>query len=918
MRTRLGLFTLALSLLFVPTAAAAQSGSIVGTVTDEDDRPVIGVSVFVEGTGYGAVTDARGRYRILAVPAGTATVISRSIGFVEGQQTVAVRAGEISTADFRLGIAAVELEGIEVVGQREGQARALNLQKTSDNIVNIVASEAIGRFPDPNTAEAVQRLPGVGVLRDQGEGRFVLVRGTEPRLSSVSINGQRIPAPEGDIRYVALDVIPSDQLASIEVSKTLTPDRDADAIGGSVNLVTKTATRPGFTFDATAAGGLNDLTNGGILQLGGTLANRSADNRLGVLLSGSYYRTDRGSENMEQEFFEDDFGSGDVTLLDDLQFRDYQVLRERIGVSAGIDYALTSEDNLWVRGMFNDFSDQEFRRRNRIRPGKGDYTSGSAVTGAEIERELKDRFEAQQIWHGSAGGNHTLGRLSLDFSAAYSYAEESEPDRLDINFIQEDFDLSIDRSDPDLPIYSIQNGAAREFDNPSFEFDELVLENNLTTDKEFAARVNLGLPYRLGSFVGELRFGGNIRDRKKDRRNDVRVFDGYSDGDLDLGMFAGTYENMDFFGGRYRIGQTADPDGTREFVRQNLESFEEDSDASREDTDPANYDADEQILAGYVMTTLDSGPFRLIPGVRVERTKVDYVGNEVVFDDNGDYEATNQVPGGKTYTNWFPGVNAVLALSDRTNIRAAATTSISRPNFSDLVPFRFVNREDDEVTLGNPELDPTRAVNLDVLFETYFQSIGVFGAGFFYKDLEDYIFLRTFDVESGSFAGFEATQPQNAGSGSLWGFEANWSQQLTFLPGLLNGLGLYANYTYTNADVALPGREGDSVLPGQSENLANAAVSYERGIVSARLAYNFIDKFLTEVGDEAAEDFFVDSRSQLDASASVRVHPRVRVFAEMINITNEPFRVIQASADRPVQQEFYSWWGHLGVKVSTP
>ena len=288
---RLYLWTAVFLLLFLlPKALGAQGvGALVGRVTDTDSRPLFGVEIRVEGTALSAVSDRTGRYRMVNLPAGTHSVVAVALGYEPETSTITIQGGGAIVQAFSLNPTPLEVEGIQVSGQRRGQALAMQQQRTADNIKTVVSSEYIGRFPDPNAAEAIQRLPGVSTYRDQGEGRYILIRGSSPALSSMTINGERIPSPEGDIRYVALDVIPADLLAGIEVSKTLTPDQDADAIGGSVNLVTKSPARDLSVFDVTLAGGYNQLRENYISQFASTYANRFGENeRWGLVLGGSY------------------------------------------------------------------------------------------------------------------------------------------------------------------------------------------------------------------------------------------------------------------------------------------------------------------------------------------------------------------------------------------------------------------------------------------------------------------------------------------------------------------------------------------------------------------------------------------------------------------------------------------------------
>ena len=392
--------------LFASSVMAQSTGVISGNVVDGlSQRPLPGAAVKLQSSPLSTDTDRSGEFQLLRVPAGSQTITISYIGYEVGSFAVEVRAGQNVKLEATLKPLAQIKEYVEVHSdpQVDGQARALNQQKTSPNIVNVVSSDQIGSFPDPNAAEATQRIPGIVIQRDQGEGRFVSVRGTEPRLNSVAINGERIPAPEGDIRYVALDVIPADLLEAIEVSKALTPDMDSDAIGGAVNLVTKQA--PARTiFSLTAGLGYNDIVRNGLQTFNAAAGRRFFNNKLGALVSTSFFNTRRGSQNFETEY--------DDGELDSLETRDYRLTRRRFGINPVFDWKQSNTTEFFLRGIYNRYSDDEFRR-----------FFVNAVGDNALERNLRDRFEVQEIISGAFGGRHLINNiLNMDFRVTYSYA----------------------------------------------------------------------------------------------------------------------------------------------------------------------------------------------------------------------------------------------------------------------------------------------------------------------------------------------------------------------------------------------------------------------------------------------------------------------------------------------------------------
>ena len=229
------------------------------------------------------------------------------------------------------------------------------------------------------------------------------------------------------------------------------------------------------------------------------------------------------------------------------------------------------------------------------------------------------------------------------------------------------------------------------------------------------------------------------------------------------------------------------------------------------------------------------------------------------------------------------------------------------------MPRTLIVREDNEIERGNADLDPTDAWNLDLMYEHFFSTVGVVSAGVFYKDLTDYIFVSTFDEIRDSDE-WEVTQPLNGDNATLLGFELAFQNQFRKAPGFLSGFGVFINYTYSDSDATIPGRDGDSPLPGQPEQVGNIAISYEKGLFSGILSWNYQGEWIEEVGGDPTEDEWVDERSQLDFQAQVRLGTQFTIYGQVYNLTDEPYRRYLGNPDQPLQEEYYSWWGLLGVK----
>ncbi|MGE0404875.1 MAG: TonB-dependent receptor [Candidatus Korobacteraceae bacterium] len=752
-------------------------------------------------------------------------------------------------------------------------------------IKNVISSDQIGRFPDPNAAEATQRVPGVTVVRDQGEGRYVIVRGTEPRLNATFVNGERIPAPEGDLRQVALDVIPADLLESIEVTKALTPDMDADSIGGAVNLITKQAPlQPRLAL--TLGGGVNSLTEGPIKMSNGTYGRRALNDKFGYVISGNFFETDRGSQNLEPVW--------DGDQLAELELRDYTLTRTRAGITGSFDYRLGTGSELFFRSIYNDYDDNEQRRRVL-----------SILEDNELERGFRERFEGQQIQSFMGGGRHQLGgSWAMDYRVTYAFAEENESRAFESVFKQEDVLFN-----PIVQGKRIETNPQNE-DINEYLLDEIESGVNFTSDRDIVGSFNISAPFRVGGRNGGIfKFGGRFRDKHKLRDNTLFAYS--PDDDFPLSnVLDSSFNRPSFLDGRYQfVSGFPTPGAASQLVTRS--DFEEEFD---EEENVADYIADEKVQAGYAMTELYLGERTLLlPGVRFERTSIAYQAPRLLFNDDGDFEGRVQQRGSNSYMNWMPALHFRHRLANNTNFRLALTRSLARPNYSDLPPFELVLREDREIQRGNPALRTTTSNNFDAMAEHYFSTVGVISGGFFYKRLANNIFVaRTVQEVDGE--PYEITQAQNGEHANLYGVELAFQNRLSFLPDALSGLSLYANYTATKSDSQLPGRATAS-LPGQAGTTANLSVGYEQKGFSGRLSWNYQGRLLQEVGDDPDTDVFLDNRHQLDLSVSQRLTRHFRLFFDALNLMNRPYRAFEGVPSRPLQEEYYKFWAMGGLKI---
>ncbi len=900
---------------------AQQTGIIKGRVIDSDKLSMPGAAVLVESLQKGTITDHYGYYTLSGIPSGTYDLTVSYIGFQTSKQQLVVEAGKITLADFSMK-AGIELSEIVVSGQLQGQSKALNSQMNKGNITNIISSDQIGRFPDANIGDALKRIPGINVQYDQGEARFGNIRGTAPQYNSVMLNGERIPSAEAENRTVQLDLVPADMIQSIEVNKAVTPDMDADAIGGSVNLVTRSAPYD-RRISLTLGTGYNALSGkpiyNGALILGGRILN----NKLGVIASASYHNHQLGSDNFEAEWdYSDDDDKNGSAFAEELQLRQYYLQRIRQSYSLNLDYKINNNHTLFLNGMYNHRNDWENRYRTVYKDIEYDEESSSWL--GEIEKETKGgnediknaRLEDQQMMNFTFGGDHQLGNIKADWTASYSKASEERPNERYIVYKAEDLTFNPDFSDTKKPmIAGVTPASAADFSS-DYEFDELTEEFQLTEDIDRNFKLNFLIPMLENKYKNSIKIG--FRYKGKEKMRDNKLYE-YSPIDEDA-FNANTLANLEnltkdnFLAGDYATGNQISADYLGSLDLTNTSLFEQEAVAEAEAGD---FNATENIVGGYVMLNQNIGPkFSLIAGLRLENTTQEYQGNQ--YDADEDVNVLSEKVS-DSYLNVLPGLHLKYDFNKTTILRAAWTNTLARPNYFSLVPYRQIAREDNEIAIGNPNLTPTKSMNLDLMFEKYFKSIGIISAGVFYKDINDFIVTETredFLFEGTTWDTY--SQPINGGNAAIFGFEAAAQRQLDFLPGFWKGFGIYANYTYTSSSVSdfrIEGREDDDIsLPGTAKHTLNGSVSFDRKNFSFRASVNYASDFVDEFGEEAFYDRYYDKAVYLDVNANYAINSQFRVYAEANNLLNQPLYYYQGISSRVMQAEYYNMRFQLGVK----
>lgn len=938
-------YYLLLSITFLfSLATLAQNGNIKGVIADENGIAVPGATILIEELKKGAVSDFNGNFTIVDIPSGTYHLLIRYLGYTDFKQEAVVSSSETITINVTLRSKDTELDEVEITSYSlGGQARALNIQKNKQNITNIVSTDQIGKFPDANIGDAVKRIPGITMQVDQGEARNIIIRGLSPQLNSVTLNGSRIPSAEGDNRNVQMDLIPADMIQTVEVSKAVTPDMDADALGGSVNLITRTSPE-GFRLSATAGSGISYITDKRILNGSFLLGDKSKNGRFGYMLSASFNDTDFGSDNVEAEW-EDEFEYNAFDDEDNLQevdvnpyakvseIREYLVQRIRRSFSANFDYKLNDNNTIFLKSIYNWRDDRENRFAfsqeilggEDIGPGDFSVDGNGYLTSFPIEakrqtkggidnsRNQNRRLEDQRMFNFSLGGEHLANALQIDWMASFAKASE---ERLNERYLEyeSEYDVIFNNGQR-KPSFTPLNMLDADFSN--FEFGELTEENQYTEEQDFNLFTNFKLPLNLFQQEdGFLKFGVRARLKNKNRDNDFTEYSPESTDFESLGSVpTRDYSDINFLAGRpYAVGAFATPEFLGSLQLNNASQFE--SEILPEEYLTANFDVDENVFAGYAMTSQKlSNNLSMLAGVRLEHTKINSIGNELIFDEDGDFAGTNQLKDESSYTNILPGLHLKLDATDNTVLRFAWTNTLARPNYVDLVPFREINNEDEEIYLGNSELKPTTSMNFDVMAEHYFKSVGILSAGAFYKDIKDFVYTS----QSEDTNGYELYQPLNGEGATILGAEFSFQRQLDFLPGFAKNLSVYLNYTYLTSDAkGIKNEDGeernDLDLPQTAPNMFNASLGYATKNLSLRLSGNYSDSYIDEIGGRAFEDRYYDEQFFLDFNANISINKNLSLYVDLNNITNQPLRYFQGVKSRTMQMEYYGRRLTFGLK----
>jgi len=912
--------------------------------------------------GITQISDEKGEFVVKDVAAGSYTLKVSYVGLESHSEMLEIKAGQAVRTDVVLKVS-TQAESVIVTAERAaGEAEAINIERTADNVVQVLPADVIRSLPNANMADALGRLPSVTLERDEGEGKYVQVRGTEPRLTNTSIDGMNVPSPESGVRQIKFDAIPADLVESVEINKTLQANMDGDGIGGSINLVTKTASeRP--TISLSGMGGYMPILGGrGQVETTGTVGQRfGAQKKFGVLIGGSYDWTGRGIDDIEPVSDVAKLpGGATQQYYESIDVREYRYYRSRWGLAGSADYQLGEGSNIYIRGLYSDFKNYGDRWvysltdntpiQSPVTPN-GISLLGSngcsydatqdpnhVACGGTPEFSVQTRRPDIAIGSILIGGKHNLTStwFAWDVSTGRSRDNNVSPGQAKFAATGLTQNVSTDPNVISTSACEFSPSAtpnilrpqwspacfSEAFNQANYTLDSIQIDHGRTAQLNLQATGAMGKRYHLGSRLATIEIGGKFRNAHK--FDDTYSIEFDPNTDIPFAQFPSEFSNDNYYGGSYRLGPNPTYQTINKFLLANPGLFDPTSSLG---IDPANYDLIEKVSAGYVMNTVDlSSRFRLVAGVRFEGTNL-----KTISFDTTTNTLTDVAKG--SYLKVLPSASLRIALDSNTNLRLVYGRGLSRPDPQDIaqaVTFTTTGSPGslkNTATLGNPNLKAETADNFDVLVEHYLNPFGMISGGFFYKRLTDPIVTRTFVLDNfqpspvAPGGTYTVTQPVNAGSAWIAGFEAAYLQHLSFLPGKWGGLGISANYGYTDSRASgLSGRSDHPRLLRNAPNTWNISPTYDRGRFSIRvgLSYNQanIASYSFQEGTDGSDakyggpkgpfgDVYFYSHLQVDVQGSARLGKGLSFIAYGLNLTNEVFGFYQGSSQFMIQREYY-------------
>lgn len=903
------------------------TGALQGTVRNEAGDRLQGAIVRLPALGIDTATDPDGKFTIPRVPAGQHVVIVSYPGMRPSQIDVTVAADTSEAVDVALARGATVLEEIVVTITpiRDSQAESLARQRAATNVVNIVASDAIGRFPDQNAAAALGRLPAVAVQRDQGQERFIQVRGAPQSWTTVAFDGMNVIGAEE--RVFRFDSVPAVVVGSLEVNKNLTPDMPAESLAGRINILTVSPfDRDGVSVQADVGHGTMEL--GGGTQRQGSVRLSYATDKIGGMIAASHYKRHQQTDNREFDYDR----AGAPTLLD---IRNYRVERENNALSGAVEFRPSEDHKLFLRALYGEFVDDEQRDQYRFRLDSRGVTgtrgpTGGTLANVPVQGYLQYGNYRNATWTNTAGGDHAVDAWDVDWRVNYTWTDASAylPVILRNQVLPTAFyGLTYDLSDPRFPRVALRSSRGQDLsalDLRAFQLDLLLPLTYKAETDAWTYRLDVTRDVTLFDNPTKVRAGLQLDDRNA-WGNTFSL-----PASLPTLSLLGPRVGFDWNPGQF---VTADPWQT-DFplgfsinyvdnigLRRHLDSFLGRLEAAGlydgRPSPSSRYTVTERILAGYGMATIESGALDINAGVRVET--VDIGSDGFLTTAAG---VVQPVSVSRTYADVFPSLHLTYDVTDELVLRGGFTSGISRPDFGDQRVSVSINDTSRLVEGGNPYVRPETAYGVDASLEWYLSGAGLLSASGYIRRIDDVLFTDTaavtddrFDGQGFDRTGYAYNTMRNGSDGELMGIEFAYLQQWDFLPDPLDGFGFQGNLAFVDGEFTTPGGR-TARFPGTSGTIVNASVFFEKFGLSLRLSYQWRDDWMDSVAATSRDDTFWAATEAVDFSARYALTDLLTLYFDANNLTDELGIRYRGTPDKPIEVEGFGSRYMAGLRVN--
>ena len=828
---------------------------------------------------------------------------------------------------------AAEGDEIVVTGSIVEAQRSSVLQKRmADNLVDIPAADAVGRFPDQNSAAALARLPAVAVQRDQGQERYIQVRGAPNRWTSVSIDNVPVIGVDegGTTRAYRFDAIPAVLLSGLAINKSLTSNLQAEAIVANIDLRTYSPmSEQGLNVQGDVGYGIMAL--GGGEQRQGSLRASWSNDVFGVVLGGSHYRRHQVTDNREVGLYDEPTSATDTQFgPTEIDIRSYRLVRENNGLFAGVEYQPVEGQRLWAKAIYTDFNDDEQRnqyelRLDRAASGTRNLTGGDLVR-VPVRGTFNDGQYRTRNYINTIGGELDDGH-GMKASVALNYTRTENTTYLPL--VQASTpaaaspSLTYDFRDPRFPIvqlYATNAGTVPTRGAALSGFDQRTLAAPIAIiGRQDSFTDSYTVKFDVSQEIGDVTVsgGGLYADRS---------ISGFTFATANIVNLAGfpAGSGLSFDVNRYVTDQRWDTNFPLGFTLNNIDNagMRRDIDAivARLRTlgvyDPARdvpvsnrYALGEKLLAGYGMAKWAFDGGQVVAGLRVEHFDLDNRGTATLA--GGRLQPLSV---GQRYTDLFPSLNTRFDLTDALVFRLAGQRGIARPSFGEV---RVGSSIDDtaspgQIGGGNPTLRPEYTWGIDSSLEYYLPGSGILSVAGFHRWVDNVLYGNTRRVGSDAFtaggidrSGYLLSSTFNGQRGRLYGIELNYQQQFTFLPGVLDGFGFQGNLTLIDGSFDTAERLNIR-FPGTSNRITNASLYYEKFGLSARVSYQHRTRWLDTLGGlglGGGSDEYRAGYDNVDVAIRYALTPKVSVFADLNNLTDAVYWAYQGNPGRPTEVE---------------